>query len=276
MVVVFIIRVPYIFPNGFEVNLTRGENYYFQVPLNKAFLWAHIAAVLPAGLLVIIQFIPRIRARAINVHRTAGKIVFILTFISIITAWGVTRVSFGGDLASQSGMYTLGAMILWSTTKAWLAIRRLDIDEHRAWVIRAWSYYMSVVTLRLIMVVAMTVISLTGGLYQAIPCGEVAYILNNRSEYSRKYPQCQAEWTGPRVTHVSVEANVIDDTNELGFTAALQCVFGMSTWVGMWIHAIGTEYYLLKTKDESDRLREAPTKRRGILRALRADQPGAK
>ncbi|KAG8744039.1 hypothetical protein FRC10_010928 [Ceratobasidium sp. 414] len=168
MVVSFIARVSYIFPGGFEANLTRGENYYFQIPLKKALLWTHIASLLPAGLLAVTQFIPRIRARAINFHRTAGKIVIILTIISIITAWAVVPVSFGGDLAVQSGMYTLGTMILWSTMKAWAAIQRLQIDEHRAWVIRAWSYYMSVVTLRFTMIVAMVVISLTGGFYQVI------------------------------------------------------------------------------------------------------------
>ncbi|KAG9093526.1 hypothetical protein FRC06_011478, partial [Ceratobasidium sp. 370] len=183
MVGAFVIRVPYILPKGFETNLTRGENYYFQVPLKKALLWTHIASVLPAGLLAITQFVPRIRARAINFHRTAGKIIIILTIISIITAWAVVPVSFGGDLAVQSGMYTLGTMILWSTMKAWVAIRRLQIDEHRAWVIRAWSYYMSVVTLRITMIVAMIVISLTGGFYQAIPCKEAEYILNDKFRY---------------------------------------------------------------------------------------------
>ncbi|KAG9099807.1 hypothetical protein FS749_000338 [Ceratobasidium sp. UAMH 11750] len=263
MVGVFIVRFPFIFPDGFKTHLSRGENYYFQVPLKKALLWTHIACVLPAGLLVVTQFVPRIRARAINFHRTAGKIIIILTIISILTAWAIAPVSFGGDLSVQSGMYTLGAMILWSTIKAWLAIRRLQIDEHRTWVIRAWSYYMSVITLRIAMIVAMIVISLTGGFYQAIPCKEVAYILNDTSRYVRDYPQCQPEWTGPRTTHVLVEAD-INDSTELGLTAALWCVFGMSTWVGLWIHAIGTEYYLLKTKDESDRLREVSTKRQKL------------
>ncbi|KAG9112643.1 hypothetical protein FRC07_007875, partial [Ceratobasidium sp. 392] len=122
----------------------------------------------------------------------------------------------------------------------------------------------------------MTVISLTGGFYQAIPCEEVAYILNDKARYIHDYPQCQTDWAGSRVTHVSVQANVIDQSSELGFTAALQCVFGMSTWVGMWLHAIGTEYYLLKTKGESDRLREVSPQRQDILRALRAEQDATK
>jgi hypothetical protein len=167
MVAIFIARVPYIFPNGFEIHLTRGENYYFQVPLNKAFLWTHIAVMLPAGLLAITQFVPRIRSRAINFHRTTGKIINVLTFIAIVTAWGIVRVSFGGDLAVQSGMYVLGASILWSVAKSWVAIRRLQIDEHRTWIIRAWSYLMSVVTLRVTMILAMILISIIGGFYQA-------------------------------------------------------------------------------------------------------------
>ncbi|QRV78407.1 hypothetical protein RhiJN_06422 [Ceratobasidium sp. AG-Ba] len=252
MIVVFIIRVPYIFPNGFELNLTR-------------------ASVLPAGLLAITQFVPRIRARAVGFHRTAGKIINILTVISTISAWGIARVSLGGDLATQLGLYALGAMVLWSTTKAWVAIRRLQIDEHRRWMIRAWSYHMSIVTLRFIIVVAMVIITAMGGFYQVIPCDEIAYTLNNTDRYAHDYPQCQEGWNGSRVTHVAIEANIEDDS-QLGVTAALQSVFGMSTWVGLWIHAIITEYYLFKTKEESDRLLEVSMKRQNARRALIAEQ----
>jgi hypothetical protein len=166
MVAVFIVRVPYIFPNSFDIHLSRGENYYFHVPLNKAFLWTHIASVLPAGLLAVTQFVPRIRARAINFHHITGRIINVLIFISVITAWCIARISLGGDLAIQSGLYVLGAMVLWSVVQSWIAIRRLQIDEHRTWVIRAWSYLMSIVTLCVVMVLAMIAISVIGGFCQ--------------------------------------------------------------------------------------------------------------
>jgi uncharacterized membrane protein len=164
MTAIFIARIHLIFPNGLD-SITRGEYFHFRIPLNKAFMWTHLASVLPAGLLAVTQFIPGIRARAMNFHRTAGKVINVLTFVSTISAWGMARVSFGGDFAIQSAVYLLGAMTLWSTVKSWTAIRRLQIDEHRIWLIRAWSYQMSVITLRVVMVTSMIYVSVVGGYY---------------------------------------------------------------------------------------------------------------
>ncbi|KAG9104538.1 hypothetical protein FRC07_009783, partial [Ceratobasidium sp. 392] len=230
MSAVFIARLPFIFPNGLENHLMPSEWFHFRIPLNKAFLWTHLASVLPAGLLAVTQFVPRIRQRAMGFHRNAGKIINILTFVSTLSAVGIARVSFGGDLSIQSGAYVLALMTLWSTVKSWLAIRRLEIDEHRKWIIRSWSYQMSVITLRAISFLLMVYISITGtAFYHALPCEDIEYVLNNKALYTRDFPQCQIGWTGSPVTHVSVQAGV---DNELATTAGIRAVFGASTWAG--------------------------------------------
>ncbi|KAG8702439.1 hypothetical protein FRC09_004730 [Ceratobasidium sp. 395] len=236
MSAVFIARISYIFPNGLERHLSPGEYFHFRVPLNKAFLWTHLASVLPAGLLAVTQFVPRIRARAMSFHRNAGKAINVLTFISTFSAVGIAHVSFGGDLSIQSGGYALALMTLWSTVKSWTAIRRLQVDKHREWIIRSWSYQMSVITLRAISILLMIFISASGAsFYHVIPCEDVAYVLSDQEVYTRDFPQCQTSWTGSPVNHVSVRAGI---DNELAATAGIRAVFGASTWGGLWLNAV--------------------------------------
>ncbi|KAG8687406.1 hypothetical protein FRC09_013508 [Ceratobasidium sp. 395] len=268
MALVFIFRTHWLFPNGLELHLSPGEYYHFRIPLNKALLWTHLICVIPAGLLAATQFVPRIRTQAMGFHRYAGRIINILTFVSTITGWGVAHVSFGGDLATRSAIYSLGVMTLWSVVKSWTAIRRLQIDEHRSWVIRAWSYQASVLTARLIMVLFIVYLTATGGHYYTLTCDEVGYVLKSQDLYARNYPQCQPGWSEPQVKGVPIEANVADSTG-LGFTSVARLAFGPSMCIAILVHVIGTEFYLFKTKTESDRLREVSTKRQKIRQALK-------
>ncbi|KAG8692905.1 hypothetical protein FRC08_009460 [Ceratobasidium sp. 394] len=151
-------------------------------------------------------------------------------------------------------------MVMWSTVKSWVAIRKLRIDEHREWVIRAWSYQMAVITDRVVLVALLACVLIAGNFYQTMTCDEVAYVLADQQAYARDYPQCQPGSSGTEITHVSVKAT----TNTLGFTAALRLTFGASLWIAIWIHGFATEYYLFETKDESKRLRELFLKRQKI------------
>jgi hypothetical protein len=55
-----------------------------------------------------------------------------------------TKRSFGGTLTAQLSFGTLVAISTFSIYKAWTSIRELEIDRHRVWVLRAWSYVCSV------------------------------------------------------------------------------------------------------------------------------------
>ncbi|KAF8606934.1 hypothetical protein BDV93DRAFT_553391 [Ceratobasidium sp. AG-I] len=110
-----ITQIQHIPPNGSPKSLERTEYYSFRAPWNKLFLWVHLVSVLPAALLAVLRFVPRIQARAIGSHRTAGKVINILTFTSTITAWGVAHAPFGGGLTVRPSAHVLGAIILWCT-----------------------------------------------------------------------------------------------------------------------------------------------------------------
>lgn len=52
----------------------------------------------------------------------------------------ILRRAFGGGLDTQAGLGLLAIMSLCSLGSAIVSIKRLHIDAHRAWMLRAWFY----------------------------------------------------------------------------------------------------------------------------------------
>jgi uncharacterized membrane protein len=93
-----------------------------------------------AGLLVILQFTPAIRQKWRLVHRINGYIIVFLALIANAGAIMIAREAFGGTLATQSWV---GALFILTTVGLGLAIyniKMLQIDQHRAWMLRTWFY----------------------------------------------------------------------------------------------------------------------------------------
>jgi uncharacterized membrane protein len=95
---------------------------------------------LPAALLACLQFIPVVRHKAIIVHRVNGYLVLLLSVLGTASAYMIMRHSFGGGLDIQAGLGLLGIMFLVSLVLAVVNIKRLQIEQHRAWMLRAWFY----------------------------------------------------------------------------------------------------------------------------------------
>lgn len=98
----------------------------------------HLSAVLPAALLAPWQFVPAIRHNALLLHRINGYLLILLLILGNVGALMITRYAFGGTLATQS---FVGVLAIATTASAFLAyynIKRLQIDQHRAWMIRTW------------------------------------------------------------------------------------------------------------------------------------------
>lgn len=100
----------------------------------------HLSACLPAGLLMVWQFLPIIRYRALILHRINGYIVILLVFVSNAGALMIARRAFGGTILTQTGVGVLAIMITISVTMAYYNIKRLQIDQHRAWMLRTMFY----------------------------------------------------------------------------------------------------------------------------------------
>ena len=93
-----------------------------------------------AGLLVVLQFTPAIRQKWRLVHRINGYIILLLALIANAGAIMIAREAFGGTLATQSWV---GALFILTTVGLGLAIyniKMLQIDQHRAWMLRTWFY----------------------------------------------------------------------------------------------------------------------------------------
>ena len=52
----------------------------------------------------------------------------------------IARHAFGGTLATQALIGTLVILTTVGLTLAYYNIKRLQVDQHRAWMIRTWFY----------------------------------------------------------------------------------------------------------------------------------------
>ena len=73
-----------------------------------------------------------------------------LLLLSNVGALMIGRHSFGGGFESQLLVGLLAIMTTGGAFLAYYNIKRLQIDQHRAWMIRTWFYAGSIITLRLI------------------------------------------------------------------------------------------------------------------------------
>jgi len=78
------------------------------------------------------QFIPVIRRKFVIFHRINGYIILILTFTGNVGALMIARKAFGGSLETQAGIGTLVILTTISIVMAYVNIKRLQIDQHRA------------------------------------------------------------------------------------------------------------------------------------------------
>jgi hypothetical protein len=100
----------------------------------------HLYTIIPAGLLVVFQFVPFIRYKALLVHRMNGYVVVILSVIGTAGAIMIAPVAFGGSLMIRGCIGTMAIMFIGSLALALWNIKTLQLEQHRAWMLRAWFY----------------------------------------------------------------------------------------------------------------------------------------
>ena len=108
----------------------------------------------PTTLIAVPQFVPIIRYKALILHRINEYMVVVLLLLSNVGSLMITRHSFGGGFETQVLVGVLAIITTVGTLSAYYNIMRLQIDQHRAWMIRTWSYAASIITLRLIMIIS--------------------------------------------------------------------------------------------------------------------------
>ncbi|KAK1996604.1 hypothetical protein LX36DRAFT_658448 [Colletotrichum falcatum] len=255
-------RFQYLGFDTFCKGAAPGECFYYRKGHEKAGIIIHLAGILPAGFLACFQFVPVIRHRALLFHRLSGYATLLLSLVGTAGAFMIARHAFGGGLEVQAGVGLMGIMFVVSLTLAYVNVKRLQIEQHRAWMLRAWFYAGSIVTLRLIQFSCAVIISRIGTYYAARSCGQVAYVVDDSNRTLELYPDCAAYFSGANPGQQTiVHADMLGATSAAEAGAAVSLPFGMALWLALALHAIGIEIYLRLTPAEAERLRNVSYKR---------------
>ncbi|KAK9422472.1 putative DUF2306 domain-containing protein [Seiridium unicorne] len=239
-----------------------GECFYYTKPGRYQIgIILHLGCILPAALLACLQFIPVVRHKAIIVHRVNGWLVVLLSLIGTAGAFMIVRRSFGGGLDIQTGIGLIGVMFVVSLVLAVVNIKRLQIEQHRAWMLRAWFYAGSIITLRIIMIIAVIILSNIGGYDVVEPCDKIEYTLKSANATLSLYPECASFLSGENLGQQALVSANYHGTNPVEIAAAFNMVFGSAAWLAFALHAVGIEIYLHLTPAEAERLRNVSYQR---------------
>ena len=94
------------------------------------------------------QFVKKLRANRLNLHRNLGKVYVISALIS-----GLCGVYLGffatGGIVSSLGFISLGIIWLFTTTRAYIAVKNKDLSLHQGMMIYSYAACFAAVTLRI-------------------------------------------------------------------------------------------------------------------------------
>jgi len=248
-------------PDAGSNHAAPGECYYYQhFDRYRIGIRLHLYTILPAALLVVLQFTPAIRQRLRLLHRINGYIVVLLAVIANIGAIMIAREAFGGTLATQSW---IGASFILTTVGLGIAIynvKMLQIDQHRAWMLRTWFYFSSIITLRIIMIISAQIVSAAGDFWSVQKCVKLFDVIGDAQQLVENYPSCASFIDSNNLQAVTaVKADFGGSVEQL--MSAMNITFGMAGWLALGLHAIGVEVYLHLTPRESERLRQVSYER---------------
>jgi len=243
-------RLPYLsFSSGLCPAGGGALDCYNYTPgsVDKMGIMIHLFAVLPAAGLAILQFIPKVRRRFIAFHRINGYIIQILAIISTAGAFLLGPNIVGGEISAQLGTAVLGVMFLGSMGLAWWNVRKLQIEQHRAWMLRSWFYAGAIVTMRPLLVFMIMILGLSPWASRssaAMPCAKIAYFYGGSLNATMaRYPECGSYFAGEDPDKFAVVKMDLrgDPPNVM---ALVTSVFGTSLWLALAIHAVGVEIYV--------------------------------
>lgn len=120
-------------------------------------------------------------------------------------------------------------------------------------------YLGSIITLRLIMIISATIITMLDSYYTTMSCNEITFMYGSSNPVKKIYPQC----SNPNSTVddlVVVHAKLGSGRPEQ-ISASLGMSFGMAMWLAIVMHLVGVEVYLALTPRESNRLRQVSYER---------------
>jgi uncharacterized membrane protein len=122
--------------------------------LHSAGIYIHVFASVLALALGPFQFSRRLRQKYTAAHRWSGRVYLLSVAVGGISGLYMAQFAFGG-LVPRLGFSALAVCWLFSASRAYRAIRRGDIANHRRWMLRNFSLTFAAVTLRLYLPLAL-------------------------------------------------------------------------------------------------------------------------
>ncbi|WNJ18191.1 DUF2306 domain-containing protein [Pontibacter sp. G13] len=126
---------------------TKSAELLQQTLWNVAF-YVHISL---GGLALLVgwtQFHEGFRTKRLQLHRKIGLVYGLSVALSGIASLYIGWFATGGWV-SQVGFMALGLVWLFTTAKAWMAIREREIRQHQVWMTYSYAACSAAVTLRL-------------------------------------------------------------------------------------------------------------------------------
>ncbi|KAL8927714.1 MAG: hypothetical protein Q9208_002129 [Pyrenodesmia sp. 3 TL-2023] len=239
--------------------LVPGDWYFFSHGRVRVGMIMHLATVLPAGILLVLQFTPVIRHRWILFHRINGYTVLALFLLSNGAACAVLPHKQGGGArtATQAAEAFLVIITTLGMAMAWWNIRRKQIDQHRAWMLRTMFYFGTIITSRLVNFASAPILTRIGNYYGVWSCDEIDFLYKQEGMPFPKadYPHCFLPDGSLNASfRVAIRAAQILSKPEQFGSSHIQ-PFGANLWICIVAHIIGVEIYLGLTPRESERLR---------------------
>lgn len=127
---------------GSKTEALLNDNLY------NATFYTHIVIGGFALLIGWIQFSEKLRRTNMNLHRTIGKAYIIAVLISGLNGLYIALFATGG-MISMVGFFSSGVVWLTTTTLGYTAIRKLNIEKHKKFMIYSYAVCFSAVTLRI-------------------------------------------------------------------------------------------------------------------------------
>ncbi|PSK36164.1 hypothetical protein B9Z65_5979 [Elsinoe australis] len=273
-------RLMYLDVSGtFSKSSILGEYYWYRSGFRHVGITLHLIGVLFGSLLAALQFTPIIRKKYIMFHRINGYFAMLLFLLGNVGAFMIIDQSMGGAPVMRLWIGALGVATTVSIILAYINVKRLQIDQHRAWMIRTFVWAGCIITLRIILGISLGVLSgMTVDYQTPMRCDQLFFIYTNigvpdsKNPIPAKYPACGSN-AAINPTQVLVAGNF--DAKE-NVAALMRPVFVMAAWLAIIIHIFLGELYLWLTPAESHRLRVVSRERqleRGLITA--EDMKGA-
>lgn len=97
--------------------------------------------------------------------------------------------------------------------------------------------------MRIVMIIAVQIISMIGSYYYAVPCDKLAWFFPDPSVLPQVYPSCTPYVQNSNTTSYTViNANFTGNVFEV--MASFNMTFGMAAWISFFMHAVGVEIYV--------------------------------